>query len=1203
MTSILIDDVVVGEQDGFADFVIRLDAPASARVTVNYSTLNSTAFAGNDYVAGSGTLTFAAGETVQTVRVQLIDDAIAEGTEVFKMNLSGPTNATIARSSATATIIDNDAPPGTPQVSIGDLVVDEAAGTANFVITLDRPSGSVVSIDYATQDGAPITGAAAALAGSDYVAASGTLNFAPGETAKTVKVALINDTLQEGAEAFSLALSNLVGATALNPVGTAVIGANDEPVVFRPAISIDDVVVGEQDGFADFVIRLDAPTSAPLTVDYSTLNSTAFAGNDYVAGSGTLTFAAGETVKTVRVQLIDDAVTEGTEVFKMNLSNPSANASIARSFATATIIDNDAPPGTPQVSIGDFVVDEAAGTANFVITLDRPSAGVVSMNYATQDGAPITGADAALAGSDYVAASGTLNFAPGETAKTVKVALINDTLQEGAEAFSLALSNLVGATALNPAGTAVIGANDEPVVFRPAISIDDVVVGEQDGFADFVIRLDAPTSAPLTVDYSTLNSTAFAGNDYVAGSGTLTFAAGETVKTVRVQLIDDAVAEGTEVFKMNLSNPSANATIARSFATATIIDNDAPSGTPLVSIGDLVVDEAAGTANFVVTLDRPSGSVVSIDYATQDGTALAGSDYVAASGTLKFAAGETAKTVKVLLVNDTLQEGAEAFSLALSGLVGATALNPVGTAVIGANDAPVVSKASMSIDDVVVGEQDDFADFVIRLDAPTSAPLTVDYSTLNSTAFAGNDYVAGSGTLTFAAGETVKTVRVQLIDDAVAEGTEVFKMNLSNPSANATIARSSATATIIDNDAPSGMPQVSIGDLVVDEAAGTANFVITFDRPSGSVVSIDYATQDGTALAGSDYVAASGTVKFAAGETAKTVKVLLFNDTLHESPETFSLKLSDLVGATTLDPVGVATIDDNDAAANAEILWQNASTGQGSIWDMSGSTLVGGGPVSPNPGPSWTEIGTGDFNHDGHSDILWQNASGQASIWDMNGNSLIGGGPVSPNPGPAWKAIGTGDFTDDGFSDGILWQNKSTGQASIWDMSGNTLVGGGPVSPNPGPAWKAIGTGDFNKDGSSDVLFQNASNGQVSIWEMHGNTLIGGGPVSPNPGPAWHAIGTGDFNHDGFSDILFQNASSGQISIWEMHGNTLTGGGPVSPNPGPSWHAIGTDGGSDILFQNTSGQASIWDMSGTNLVGGGPVSPSPGPSWRAVGLA
>ncbi len=140
-----------------------------------------------------------------------------------------------------------------------------------------------------------------------------------------------------------------------------------------------------------------------------------------------------------------------------------------------------------------------------------------------------------------------------------------------------------------------------------------------------------------------------------------------------------------------------------------------------------------------------------------------------------------------------------------------------------------------------------------------------------------------------------------------------------------------------------------------------------------------------------------------------------------------------------------------------------------------------------------------DFNGDGFSDILWQNADGQASISDTN--TLIGGGAVSPNPGPSWTAVGTGDFNGDSHAD-ILWQNTSTGQASIWDMNGNSLIGGGSVTPNPGPAWQAIGSGDFNGDGLSDILFQNTSTGQVSIWEMNGNKLIGGGPVSPNPGPS-----------------------------------------------------------------------------------------------------
>jgi hypothetical protein len=96
-------------------------------------------------------------------------------------------------------------------------------------------------------------------------------------------------------------------------------------------------------------------------------------------------------------------------------------------------------------------------------------------------------------------------------------------------------------------------------------------------------------------------------------------------------------------------------------------------------------------------------------------------------------------------------------------------------------------------------------------------------------------------------------------------------------------------------------------------------------------------------------------------------------------------------------------------------------------------------------------VGTGDFNHDRHSDILWQSTSGQAAIWEMNGTNVTSIAAVAANPGPSWHAIGTGA----GGSD-ILFQNTS-GQTSIWEMNGNTIAGGGLVGPNPGPSWRAIG--------------------------------------------------------------------------------------------------------------------------------------------------
>ena len=223
---------------------------------------------------------------------------------------------------------------------------------------------------------------------------------------------------------------------------------------------------------------------------------------------------------------------------------------------------------------------------------------------------------------------------------------------------------------------------------------------------------------------------------------------------------------------------------------------------------------------------------------------------------------------------------------------------------------------------------------------------------------------------------------------------------------------------------------------------------------------------------------------------------------------------------------------------------------------MNGDTLTGGGPVSPNPGTAWKAIGTGDFDGDGHSDILWQNASsGQASIWEMNGNTRTGGGPVSPNPGPTWTAIGSGDFNHDGHSD-ILWQNKSTGQASIWEMNGNALIGGGPVSPNPGPAWKAIGTGDFNDDDHSDILFQNTSSGQALDLGNERQHADRRWAREPQCRADLECDRNRRLQRRRLRRHPSSKPSSGQASIWEMNGTTLIGGGPVSPNPGANWRAV-----------------------------------------------
>src|SRR5262249_54837612 len=119
---------------------------------------------------------------------------------------------------------------------------------------------------------------------------------------------------------------------------------------------------------------------------------------------------------------------------------------------------------------------------------------------------------------------------------------------------------------------------------------------------------------------------------------------------------------------------------------------------------------------------------------------------------------------------------------------------------------------------------------------------------------------------------------------------------------------------------------------------------------------------------------------------------------------------------------------------------------------------------------------TGDFNTDGHADLLWQNTSGQGYIWEMNGTSVIGTGDLG-NPGSSWHAIGTGDFNADGHSD-ILWQNDD-GAGAIWAVDGLS-VSSAAILGNPGSSWHALGTGDYNGDGKSDIQWQSiAGDGQL----------------------------------------------------------------------------------------------------------------------------
>ncbi|WP_296947942.1 Calx-beta domain-containing protein, partial [uncultured Massilia sp.] len=231
-------NLVVGEKDGYVEFVVTLSAAAQQQVSVYYNTYSLTADSGADFESAGGQLVFAPGVTSLSVRVPIKDDALVEGLENVALVLNSPTNAVIKHFAAVATIVDNDTLADAAHhaaLSVRDVVVDAGAGTATFAVVLDKAVGSGFSVAYNT-----VAGSAAA--GSDFVPASGSLSFGAGETVKTVTVALPQDATAEPQEMFNLVLGAVSGAGAnvvdvADGIGQATIGAHGQTPRAQPAIS------------------------------------------------------------------------------------------------------------------------------------------------------------------------------------------------------------------------------------------------------------------------------------------------------------------------------------------------------------------------------------------------------------------------------------------------------------------------------------------------------------------------------------------------------------------------------------------------------------------------------------------------------------------------------------------------------------------------------------------------------------------------------------------------------------------------------------------------------------------------------------------------------------------------------------------------------------------------------------------------------
>ncbi|MBD1906589.1 DUF4347 domain-containing protein [Funiculus sociatus GB2-A5] len=722
----------------------------------------------------------------------------------------------------------------------------------------------------------------------------------------------------------TVALGNFITATATNSNNTSEFSTG---VAVTTVVSINAIDATAAESATDTGIYqiTRTGTTGNLTVNLAVDGSSSASGDDYNLSSGGLSVVIpdGQSFVNVTLTAVDDTLPELAETLRLNLATGAGyTIDTDNNNATVAIASNDTIQYAITTAYPTLIEgDTGKQTATFTVTRNGGIGVASTVDYAI-GGTATSGTDYnnILVSGGGTALSGTINFAAGETTKTITLDVLGDTTFEANENISVTLSNpnLTAAPESSTITTAigqVAVVNDEK---QPTISINDVNVIEGNSGttnASYTISLFNASSETVTVNYATSNTTATTvDGDYTSVTSTpITFNPGEITKTIMVAVNGDNKFEPNETFNVNLTGAT-NATIAKGTGVATITNDD---NQPTISINDVSVTEGNNdttNASFTISLSDASSETVTVNYATSDGTATTvDGDYTGVTSTpITFNPGETTKTITVAIKGDNKFETNETFNVNLSGATNATIADNTGVGTITNDD----NQPQISIDDVSITEGNDGtvnAIFTVSLSNPSSLPVRINYATANNTAIASSDYTTTNGTLTFNAGVTTQTISVPVIGELASEATESFFVNLSNP-INATIADNQGIGTIIDNDAAGFTISPISGNTT--EAGGKATFTVKLNSAPTADVTIGLTSSDTT-----EGKVSASSLTFSANNwnIAQTVTVTGADDAIADGNIPYSIITAPVVSTDSkynnLNPNDVAVTNiDNDTA-------------------------------------------------------------------------------------------------------------------------------------------------------------------------------------------------------------------------------------------------------------------------------------------------
>ena len=815
----------------------------------------------------------------------------------------------------------------TVEFNPASYTVNENAGTVTLTVTGTNAAShaDMATVGWTTANGGAIAGTNFGTSGSTQQVTNGILPiglgwvvpFITNVQSQTFTIPILNDGKYNRPLSFTVTLNGLSvsqDSYGTNRIATVTINnVNPAPTVQFAATSY---TLNENAGTATITVTKTGSTAISASVNYATSGGDATSAS-YDPTSGTLTFAAGETSKTFTVPLHDDGLYDTQRYFNVVLSSP-VNATLGTPSSVPVYINNVDPAPVVQLSASSYDVNENAGTVTITATRTNDAAGAVTVDYATSDGT-------AISGTNYQSASGTLTFNPGVMSQTITVTILDDNLYDPNTQFSLALSNPTGDATIGTQDTATVTVNN--VDPAPVIQFDPATysVNENGGTVTITATRTNDAVDPVTVDYATSDGTAIAGTNYQSTSGTLTFNKGELSKTFDVSVTDDGLYGPNTQFTATLSNPTGGATIGTADTATVTVNNVDPAPVIQFDPATYNVDENAGSVTITATRTNDAVDPVTVDYTTNDGTAKDGTNYVATSGTLTFNQGELSKTFDVSVTDDGLYGPDTQFTATLSNPTGDATIGTADTATVTVNNvdpAPVIQVDPATYD---VNENAGTVTITVTRANDAVDPVTVDYTTNDGTAKAGTNYVGTSGTLTFNKGEFSKTFDVSVTDDGLYGPDTQFTATISNPTGDAMIGTQDTATVTVNNVDPAPVIQFDPATYNVDENAGSAT--ITANRTNDAVdpVTVDYMTNDGTAISGTNYQGTSGTLTFNPGVMSQTITVMILDDNLYGPNTQFTATLSNPTGGATIGTQDTATVTVNNVDAAPVIQFDPAT--------------------------------------------------------------------------------------------------------------------------------------------------------------------------------------------------------------------------------------------------------------------------------------